>query len=55
MDINGVEAVGQGKIDDRDCIVVYVSAKSPEIERDIPSEYEQVPVDIREGGVFSAQ
>lgn len=56
MDLEGVEAVGQGRTDGRDCIVVYLSAKSAAVDREIPSEYKTVPVDIREsGGPFAPQ
>lgn len=54
MDIEGVEAVGQGKIKDQDCIVVFVSLKTPEIKQKIPSELNGVPVDIQESGVINA-
>jgi hypothetical protein len=54
MDIEGVEAVGQGKIKDQDCIVVFVSLKTPEIEEKIPSECNGIPVDIQESGVITA-
>ena len=55
MDIEAVVSVGQGRLDDRDCIAVYVTGESPEITRKIPSEYKGIPVDIREGGNIRAQ
>jgi len=53
MDIEGVESVGQGKIKEQDCIVVFVYLKTPEIEKKISSECSGVPVDIRESGTIS--
>lgn len=50
MDLNGVEAVGQGTKDGKDCIEVFISEKSPGIERTIPSDYKSVPVVIRDSG-----
>ena len=50
MDIEGVEAVGQGKIKDQDCIVVFVSLKTPEIEEKIPSKCNGISVNIQESG-----
>lgn len=56
MDLKGVEAVGQGVENGKNCIDVYISEKSPEIERIIPSVYKSVPVIIRDsGGTFKAQ
>jgi acetolactate synthase small subunit len=55
MDIEGVEGVGQGKINDRDCIIVFISLKTPEIEKKIPSKFEGIPVDIQESGIIGAQ
>lgn len=55
MDIDGVEGVGQGKEDDKDCILVLVSLKTPEIERTVPQKYKSFPVKIVESGVISAQ
>ena len=54
MDIPGVVIVAQGKVNDDDCIVVFFSHTSPEMEAQIPSEYKGIPVDVRESGVISA-
>jgi hypothetical protein len=54
MDIEGVEGVGQGKIKDQDCIIVFVSLRTPEIEAKIPSKCNGIPVDIQESGVIDA-
>ncbi len=56
MNLEGVQAVGEGKKDGKPCINVYVSETNPEIERTIPTDYKSVPVTIREsGGTFNIQ
>lgn len=56
MDLEGVQAVGEGKKNGKPCIDVFISDKSGEIERTIPSVYKSVPVTIREsGGTFNIQ
>lgn len=56
MDRRGVQAVGQGKTNGRDCIVVYVSDPDGATVRDLPSEFQGVPVEVRSsGGPFQAQ
>ena len=50
MDIEGVQAVGQGKKEDRDCIDVLVIEDNPVLRRMIPKEYKGIPVVIRESG-----
>lgn len=56
MDLEGVEAVGQGRVDGQDCIVVYLSTRNPVADQEIPAEYKTVPVQIREsGGRFEPQ
>lgn len=56
MDLEGVQAVGEGQKKGKPCIDVYVSETSDEIERIIPSVYKSVPVNIREsGGTFEIQ
>lgn len=54
MEINGVEGIGQGKVDDKDCILVFVRAKTPEIEKAIPPEFKGFTVQVRETGVIRA-
>jgi len=55
MGIDGVEGVGQGKINDKDCIMVFVSAKTPEIEKTIPLKFKGFTVKIVESGIIDAQ
>jgi hypothetical protein len=52
MDINGVEGIGQGKVDDKDCILVFVSTKTQDIEKTIPSKFQNFPVKVMESGVI---
>ncbi len=54
MEISGVEGIGQGKVDDKDCILVFVRAKTPEIEKAIPPEFKGFAVQVRESGVIRA-
>ena len=46
MAIEGVVGVGQGLCDGKDCIKVFVIAKSPELEEEIPDEIDGYAVDI---------
>lgn len=56
MDLEGVEAVGEGKANGKPCINVYVSKKTDEIERIIPTVYKSVPVKLQDsGGTFEIQ
>ena len=50
MDIEGVQAVGQGVKEDRDCIDVLVIEDNPALRKLIPKEYKGIPVVIRESG-----
>ena len=54
MDIDGVEGIGQGKVDEQDAVLVFVRAKTPEIEKTIPPEYKGFTVKIIESGVIYA-
>jgi len=54
MEINGVEGIGQGKVNDKDCILVFVRAKTPEIEKAIPPQFKGFTVQVRESGVIHA-
>ena len=55
MEISGVEGIGQGKVDDRDCIMVFVRARTPEIEKAIPPEFKGFTVQVRESGIIHAE
>ncbi|MBE9541092.1 MAG: hypothetical protein IMF01_02140 [Proteobacteria bacterium] len=55
MDIDGVEGIGQGKTNDKDCIVVFVSLKTPEIKKSIPSTFKEFAVKIIESGALYAE
>lgn len=52
MEINGVEGIGQGKVDGKDCILVFVRAKTPEIEKAIPQEFKSFTVQVKESGII---
>jgi hypothetical protein len=54
MDFKGVKGVGQGKEHGKNCIVVFVEIKTPEIEKAIPRKYEGYPVRIEESGEIRA-
>ena len=56
MDLEGVQAVGEGRKNVKPCIEVFVSETNAEIDRTIPAVYKSVPVTIREsGGTFNIQ
>jgi len=55
MEIEGVEGVGEGKENDKDCILVLVRCKTAEIEKAIPTTFEGFPVKVIESGVIQAQ
>jgi hypothetical protein len=50
MNIDWVEGIGQGKTNDKDCIVVFVSVKTPGIEKSIPPKFKEFSVKIIESG-----
>jgi len=51
MAIPGVTAVGVGALaDDRPCIRVYVTKRTPELLEQIPKELEGYPVEVVESG-----
>ena len=50
MAIEGVVGVGQGLCDGKDCIKVFVIAKTPELEEKIPDEIEGYVVEIEVSG-----
>ncbi len=39
IEIEGVEAVGQGSADGNDCIIIVLSNPQKELKQDIPNEY----------------
>ncbi|GBC61011.1 hypothetical protein DENIS_1971 [Desulfonema ishimotonii] len=51
----GVEGVGQGEKDGKECIVVFVSCSPTELSHIIPDHYKGVEVVIRETGILSSQ
>lgn len=55
MNINGVNGIGQGKIDEEDCILVTVDVKTPEIEKNIPAEYKGFVVKLLVTGPIIAE
>lgn len=55
MNINGVVGIGQGLLDSKDSILVFVSTITPEIINNIPLSYEGFPVRIMEVGVIYSQ
>ena len=55
MKIEGVEGIGQGKVDDEDCIMVFVSRKVDEIKEKIPEKLEGFAVKIEETGIIQSQ
>lgn len=50
----GVEAVGIGKKNKKDCIMIFVSKLTKESEKKIPKELEGYPVIIHKTGEFKA-
>jgi hypothetical protein len=50
MDIDGVIAVGQGKADGQDCIVVHIHRMTPAIEDSIPEAFRGIPVRFEKTG-----
>jgi len=55
MDIKGVEGIGEGMVNNKDCIMVFISAENEEIRKAIPSEYKGYPVKIEVSGIISAE
>lgn len=55
MKIDGVEGVGQGEKDAKECIIVYVSRPPTEFVLQIPKEFKGFPVVIQESGQFDIQ
>ncbi len=55
IDIDGIEAVGQGELEGKECIMVYVSASPDELSAVIPTTFEEFPVVVEESGIINAQ
>ena len=55
IDIEGVEVVGQGKVDDRDCIVVYVSLPARVMQERVPATLHGIPVEVRHSGIITPE
>lgn len=56
MDLEGVQAVGEGLENGKPCIKVFISKKTAQIERIIPKVYKSVPVKLQDsGGTFDIQ
>ena len=55
MEINGVEGIGQGKMEGEDCIVVFISMETPEIKKAIPSSFRGFKVKMVKSGGITAQ
>ena len=53
LDIDGIEGVAQGRINDEDCIAVFVS--NPKASEKVPSEFQGYRVVVEETGPFNAQ
>jgi len=52
---DGVEGVGQGEKDGKDCIIVLASCPPPELSGIIPTTFRGFPVVIEESGIISTQ
>ncbi|MBE0479119.1 hypothetical protein IBX65_08415 [Candidatus Aerophobetes bacterium] len=55
MKMEGVEGIGQGKIDDKDCIMVFVSRSAQEMKQKIPEKLEGFVVRVEETGIIQPQ
>lgn len=55
MDFEGVEGIGQGQKDDKDCIIVFVSRQPSELSTQIPKEFKGFPVVFQESGQIDIQ
>lgn len=55
MDFEGVEGIGQGQKDDKDCIIVFVSRPPSELSTQIPKEFKGFPVVFQESGQIDIQ
>jgi hypothetical protein len=55
MAIPGVVGVGQGLLDNKPCIKVFVVEKTPELEGRIPKVLEGHPIVVEQSGAIKAQ
>jgi hypothetical protein len=55
IDYEGVEGIGQGQENDKDCIIVFVSCPPAELSAKIPKEVKGFPVVFRESGQINIQ
>lgn len=54
MNLEGVEAVGEGEVDGRPCIRVFVSGRTDAVEDEIPDTFRGFPVRVHDSGIISA-
>ena len=52
--VDGVVGIGEGELEGKPCIKVFVDRKTKEIEGHIPSVFDGYPVCIVESGRFKA-
>ncbi len=55
MDIEGVNGVAISKKNDADSLLVTVITRTPEVEKEIPSEFKGYPVEILVIGSITAE
>ena len=55
MNVNGVNGVAQGRMDEKDYILVTADMKTPEIEKAIPKEYKGFAVKLLVTGPIMAE
>lgn len=54
MSVEGVTGIGQGLLNERSCITVFVIKISPELQKRIPEILEGYPVIVEETGPFKS-
>ena len=55
MGIEGVNGIAEGKDDDKECVLVFVSEKTQKIKETIPLKLKGFPVKVMEIGNIDAQ
>lgn len=55
IEFDGVEGVGQGEKDGKDCIIVFTSYPPSELSGKIPETFKGFPVVIEESGTIFTQ
>jgi hypothetical protein len=55
MAIEGVNGIAEGKDDDKECVLVFVSEKTQKIKETIPLKLKGFPVKVMEIGNIDAQ